>query len=149
MDNREFISLMNRKLATRRKESPKISYGEISDGYHTFNALYHQRAILFSVICNQFPDKCFKSFRHSDGTMFENMFIVGIETPKGNFTYHFDTQPYWEYFNVPEVDAAPEWDGHTEDDALERLYSLFDFKTPEEIVQEQLQLADKETSEES
>lgn len=26
--------------------------GELSDGYHTFNELYHHRAILFSVICN-------------------------------------------------------------------------------------------------
>ena len=27
--------------------------GEISDGYHTFNQLYHQRAILFAAIVNQ------------------------------------------------------------------------------------------------
>lgn len=30
--------------------SEKIT-GETSDGYHTFNELYHHRAVLFSVIC--------------------------------------------------------------------------------------------------
>ena len=31
--------------------------GELSDGYHTFNELYHHRAILFSVICNTYPEQ--------------------------------------------------------------------------------------------
>lgn len=33
-------------------EIPVGGIGEVSDGYHTFNELYHHRAILFSVICN-------------------------------------------------------------------------------------------------
>lgn len=31
--------------------------GETSDGYHTFNELYHHRAVLFSVIVKAFSDK--------------------------------------------------------------------------------------------
>ena len=54
--------------------------GEFSDGYHTFNELYHHRAILFSVICNMFPEKAWKSKLHDTGYMFDGMFIVGIET---------------------------------------------------------------------
>ena len=41
--------------------------GEFSDGYHTFNQLYHQRAVLFATIVNQNPDIAWKSLRHADG----------------------------------------------------------------------------------
>lgn len=41
--------------------------GEVSDGYHTFNQLYHQRAILFAAIVNQNKDIAWKSYKHSDG----------------------------------------------------------------------------------
>ena len=34
-------------------EIPEGGIGDLSDGYHTFNELYHHRAILFSVICRQ------------------------------------------------------------------------------------------------
>lgn len=30
--------------------------GDLSDGYHTFNQLYHQRAVLFATIVNQNKD---------------------------------------------------------------------------------------------
>lgn len=64
--------------------------GETSDGYHTFNELYHHRAVLFSVIVKAFPDHAWKSRKHHDGTMYDGMFIVGIETPDGQATYHYD-----------------------------------------------------------
>lgn len=120
----QIIPQLNAELKKLKDENPDISLGEVTDTYHTFNQLYHQRAILFSIICNLFPHLCYKSKLHSDGTMFEGMFVVGINTLKGQFSYHYDIEPYWEYFKVPEVERAPEWDGHTEDDALERLSSL-------------------------
>lgn len=43
--------------------------GEFSDGYHTFNELYHHRAVLFSVVCNQNPLCAWKAKKHHDGTM--------------------------------------------------------------------------------
>lgn len=98
--------------------------GDLSDGYHTFNELYNHRAVLFSVICKMFSDISWKSKKHSDGTMYDDMFIVGIETPSGQATYHYDIDPYWDMFEVKELEKAPEYDGHTPDDALKRIMSL-------------------------
>lgn len=100
---------------------PQPVDGDTSDGYHTFNELYHHRAVLFSVIVAKFSDRAWKSKLHADGTMFDGMFIVGIETPDGQATYHYDVDPYWEMFRCKEVDRAPEWDGHTPDQAIERI----------------------------
>lgn len=98
--------------------------GDTSDGYHTFDELYHHRAILFSVIVSCFKDKAWKSKKHFDGTMYDNMFIVGINTPKGPATYHYDIDPYWNMFDCKEIPNAPEWDGHTPTDAINRIASL-------------------------
>lgn len=98
--------------------------GDTSDGYHTFNELYHHRAVLFSVICNACPDIAWKSKRHHDGTMYDSMFIVGIDTPDGQATYHYDIEPYWGMFHVKELEFAPEWDGHTPDEAIRRIGTL-------------------------
>lgn len=103
---------------------PEGGVGEASDGYHTFNELYHHRAILFSVICNANPDKAWKSKLHDTEDMFEGMFIVGIETPHGQATYHYDIEPYWDMFKVKELEKAPEWDGHTPEQAIERIGAL-------------------------
>ena len=98
--------------------------GDTSDGYHTFNELYHHRAILFSVICNERPEVAWKSKRHHDGTMYDGMFIVGIDTPEGQATYHYDIDPYWDLFRVKELELAPEWDGHTSSEAIRRIGTL-------------------------
>lgn len=100
--------------------------GDISDGYHTFNELYHHRAILFSVICNMYPERAWKSKQHDTGDMYEGMFIVGIETPEGQATYHYDLDPYWDLFKVKELDKAPKWDGHTPEEAIRRIATLSD-----------------------
>lgn len=98
--------------------------GEISDGYHTFNELYHHRAVLFSVVCHCHKFFAWKSKKHADGSMYDGMFIVGINTPNGPATYHYDIDPYWGMFDVKELENAPEWDGHTPTDAIERIASL-------------------------
>ena len=100
----------------------KLRAGEISDGYHTFNELYHHRAVLFSIICNQNKDIAWKSKLHSDGTMYDEMFIVGITTPQGQHSYHYDIN-LWSLFDVEELDKAPEYDGHLPKD-IERLKSI-------------------------
>jgi len=100
---------------------PDGGTGDISDGYHTFNELYHHRAVLFSVICNQNPLCSWKAKKHHDGSMYDGMFIVGINTPEGQATYHYDIVPYWDVFCVPEGEFAPEWDGHTPDEAIKRI----------------------------
>lgn len=63
---------------------------------------------------------------HHDGTMYDGMFIVGIDTPAGPATYHYDVEPYWDMFPCEVLDRAPEWDGHTPDDAIERIGTLRD-----------------------
>lgn len=98
--------------------------GETSDGYHTFNELYHHRAVLFSVIVKAFPGMAWKAKLHHDGTMYDGMFIVGIETPDGQATYHYDIEPYWDMFECKELEYAPEWDGHTPAQAIERIGKL-------------------------
>ena len=98
--------------------------GETSDGYHTFNELYHHRAVLFSVIVENYRDAAWKAKKHHDGTMYDGMFIVGIDTPWGQASYHYDLDPYWDMFDCEEREAAPEWDGHTPDDAIERVGKL-------------------------
>ena len=98
--------------------------GETSDGYHTFNELYHNRAVLFSVIVKAFSDYAWKSRKHHDGTMYDGMFIVGIETPDGQATYHYDVDPYWDMYECKELEYAPEWDGHTPEEAICRIGNL-------------------------
>ena len=98
--------------------------GDTSDGYHTFNELYHHRAVLFSVIVRDHQELAWKSKAHHDGTMYDGMFIVGIETPNGQATYHYDIDPYWDMFDCKELERAPEWDGHTPDEAIERIATL-------------------------
>lgn len=103
---------------------PQPVNGDTSDGYHTFNELYHHRAVLFSVIVAKFSDRAWKSKLHADGTMYDGMFIVGIDTPDGPATYHYDIDPYWSMFRCKELDRAPEWDGHTPSQAIERIGKL-------------------------
>ena len=98
--------------------------GDTSDGHHTFNELYHHRAVLFSVIVRDHQELAWKSKMHHDGTMYDGMFIVGIETPNGQATYHYNIDPYWDMFECKELDRAPEWDGHTSDEAIERIASI-------------------------
>lgn len=102
----------------------KNDIGEISDGYHSFNELYDHRAKLFSVICNSNKELAWKSKLHDTGDMYEGMFIVGINTPNGQATYHYDIEPYWDMFDVKELEKAPKWDGHTPSEAIERILSL-------------------------
>lgn len=103
---------------------PATGIGDLSDGYHTFNELYHHRAVLFSVICRLFPERAWKSKLHDTGDMFEGMFIVGIDTDLGQATYHYDIDPYWDMFEVAELEKAPAWDGHTPAEAIARIATL-------------------------
>lgn len=108
------------------EQKPCEDMGEISDGYHTFNELYYQRAVLFATIVNLNKDKAWKSFKHSDGKYcFDSngdWFIVGIDTPEGSYTYHYSKE-YLNMFNCKELECGKEWDGHTEKDVT-RLLSL-------------------------
>lgn len=103
------------------------SAGKISDGYHTFNELYHHRAMLFAALCmTSFSSHAWKSLLHHDPNepMYDGMFIVGVNTPNGQATYHYDIDPYWNLFKVTELERAPEFDGHTPEEAIQRIYNF-------------------------
>lgn len=120
------VKLLN-KVIDILKKMKIIKTKNISDGYHTFDELYHHRAILFSVIVNEHKDISWKSMYHHDGTMFDDMFIVGIDTPEGQYSYHYNVFPYWDLFDCKMLDKAPVWDGHKPCD-IKRLKSLYDSK---------------------
>ena len=97
------------------------SLGSLSDGYHTFDELYHHRTLLFASIMNLSDGVlCWNSKKHEDGTMYDGMFIAGISTPFGDATYHCEME-YWDIFNVKELEHAPKFDGHTPEQALQRI----------------------------
>lgn len=98
--------------------------GDVSDGFHTFNQLYHQRAMLFACIVNQNKDKAWKTHRHEDGELCfgGGWFLVTIDTPQGAYGYHYEDK-YWDLFKCKELDKAKHWDGYTEED-VDRLLSL-------------------------
>lgn len=107
---------------------------DLSDGYHTFKQLYYQRMMLFAVLVKQNRDKAWKSLRHEDGELCfgGGWFIVGIDTPKGSYTYHYEDN-YFSLFDCVELERGKHWDGHTEKDVT-RLLSLE--QEPCEVLQE-------------
>lgn len=97
---------------------------DVSDGFHTFRQLYYQRMMLFATIVKQNKDKAWKSLRHEDGELCfgGGWFIVGIDTPEGSYTYHYEDK-YFSLFDCEELERGKHWDGHTEKDVT-RLLSL-------------------------
>lgn len=106
-------------------EIPETGIGDLSDGYHTFNGLYEQRMILFAALVKAYKDRAWKSYRHEDGEWCfgGGWFIVGIDTPEGSYTYHYENK-YWDMFDCADLPRGKHWDGHTEADAETRLLSL-------------------------
>ena len=104
---------------------PKTGIGDLSDGFHTFNDLYYQRMILFAAIVKANKDKAWKSYKHEDDSLCfgGGWFIVGIDTPEGSYTYHYENK-YFDMFDCVELPKAKHWDGHTDKDVT-RLFSLF------------------------
>lgn len=115
---------MDNKTAEITKAAGVDDIGDVSDGYHTFNQLYHQRAMLFATIVNSNPDKAWKTHKHEDGKecFGGGWFLVTIDTPEGSYGYHYEDK-YWDYFKCQELEKAKHWDGYTEDDVT-RLLSL-------------------------
>ncbi len=98
--------------------------GNLSDGFHTFNQLYYQRMILFAALVKQNKEKAWKSYKHEDGEYCfgGGWFIVGIDTPEGPHTYHYENKD-WDKFDCEALPVGKHWDGHTEADVT-RLLSL-------------------------
>ena len=119
---------MTDEMRAREKAICKVAgikdIGDLSDGFHTFNQLYYQRMMLFATIVKQNRDKAWKSLRHEDGELCfgGGWFIVGVDTPEGSYTYHYEDN-YYSLFDCAELECGKHWDGHTEKDVT-RLLSL-------------------------
>lgn len=111
-----------------------IQDGDISDGYHTFDELYEHRVTLFIALCkkifvtefeNRKIESVWKSKLHHDGSEYEGWFIMGIYQDKGSqISYHLPLSKWEETDFAITLEKAPEWDGHTSKDVLERLKNL-------------------------
>ena len=117
---KDFTEKVN-KLILEGKEQGFSTNG-ISDKWHTFGDLYYHRMILTYMVLKSYPNLSWKSKQHHDGTMFEDSFVVGINTPKGQYSYHYHLED-WDLFDVRELDKAPMYDGHKPED-ITRLISL-------------------------
>lgn len=114
---------------------------KVSDGYHTIAELYDHRITLYIALCRifqrrEFTDKqkygdspdlaIWRSRKHSDGKpSYPGWFIMGIRKDEGSqISYHIPLDRWDETDFAETLDRAPEWDGHTSNDVLERLKHL-------------------------
>jgi hypothetical protein len=102
----------------------------LSDGYHTFGELYEHRIALFIALCAWIREAgvgpiAWRSRVHHDGTMFDGWFISGIGKKAGEqITYHLPMAEWENCDFMLELERAPEWDGHTSADVVNRLRDL-------------------------
>lgn len=102
----------------------KVTNGEqVSDGHHTFEELYEHRITLWMSLCRRLDS--WKSRKHSDGSVMHGWFVLGVGVEDGQqITYHLPERKWDECGFAVTLEHAPEWDGHTSNDVLERLRML-------------------------
>ena len=114
------LNLHNPQDGTRHMRVTTRETGQISDGYHTFDELYKHRHLLFFALLIQHSSNAYKSHLHHDGSSFDDYFIAGCDLCPGVITYHLPNS-MWDLCPAPEIEYAPEWDGHTSNDICDRL----------------------------
>lgn len=97
----------------------------ISDGYHTFGELYEHRIRLFITLCHLQKEHAWKSRCHDDGVEWPGWIILGLFTEKGRqITYHLAASYWEELAEITTLEKAPDYDGHSSADVLNRLQGL-------------------------
>ena len=112
------------KPKSLEKQDEPQDKGEISDGYHTFNELYYYRMLYNAAFFNMLPKEwVHKSKRHNDGEecFGGGWFIVMANLPTGQISNHYELKD-WDLFQIPEKEVADKWDGHTPQEAADRLH---------------------------
>lgn len=104
----------------------EIPTGQTSDGYHTFDELYEHRIALYLTLCrlleSEWGADVWKSRLHSDGSGFDGWFVLGVyRGPGDQITYHLPMSRWNDAPFAVELDRAPEFDGHTSADVIERI----------------------------
>ena len=105
----------------------KLESGDASDGYHTHNELYEYRTLYHAHAARAWVldgVEVTKSWRHADGELCfgGGWFIVTAQLPTGQVSNHYPERD-WELFDVPVAERPAPWDGHTPQEAAERLRS--------------------------
>lgn len=102
--------------------------GNTSDGYHTFNELYEHRITLWIAFCKTLAEDFANPWRselHSDGSNLEGWFVLGLNHKPGQqMTYHLPMSRWADCDFADTLERAPEYDGHTSADVLDRLKRL-------------------------
>lgn len=111
----------------------KPNTNNISDGYHTFEQLYEHRIVLFIALAlaisvsndHSQRNAIWRSEKHSDDSVWEGWFLLGIGIKEGKqITYHLPMS-YWKDCEFAHtLERAPDFDGHTSEDVLQRIKIL-------------------------
>lgn len=106
---------------------------DVSDGYHSFRELYQHRCTLFAALCQAYASRAWRAKLHHDGTGFDGWFIAGLAVPlpggDKHITYHLPMSDWHLFDDVYDTrERAPEWDGHTAEDVVQRLRSWIEGK---------------------
>lgn len=121
-------------------QQEQVDMGEVSDGYHTFNELYYYRMLYNAAFFNLLPKWwVHKSKRHHTGEecFGGGWFIVMAELPTGQISNHYELKD-WDLFQVPEKEIADEWDGHTPQEAAERIRKYLQQEQPEKNLENEI-----------
>lgn len=108
----------------------KVKHAMNFDGYHTFDELYQYRmaynALLFNEWYKQGKYNVHWSRKHSDGELCfgGGWFVVVAETPDGQITNHYELKDLQWFAAIEEREMAVEWDGHTPQQAFERMRTM-------------------------
>lgn len=116
-------------------QQEQVDMGEVSDGYHTFNELYYYRMLYNAAFFNLLPKEwVHKSKRHHTGEecFGGGWFIVMANLPTGQVSNHYELKD-WDLFKVPEKEFADEWDGHTPQEAAERIHKYLQQEQPIQV----------------
>jgi len=130
-------------LSDKKMMVELFSLSQVSDGYHTIEELYNHRITLYIALCkakqkwmvacpdmrhqakNGYDKLVWRSKFHSDGSIIDGWFILGIGRKKGEqITYHIPMDKWDDCDFAETLEKAPKWDKHTSDDVLERLAKL-------------------------
>jgi hypothetical protein len=112
-----------------------MSADKTLDEFHTLEELYEHRLALCVALFNYLSDLhlsftageapyIIKSRKHNDGSMFDGYFVVMMNSPEGQISYHYENK-HWELFKIPAEECVPwPFDGHTSQDVIKRLLAL-------------------------
>jgi len=118
-------------------EAPEGKLITVSDTYHTFEELYDHRIELFIVLCRKLKQlealssyaydyyRVWRSLKNGDGSVWDGWFVMGLKKENGKqITYHLPISRWGDTDFAETLEQAPEFDGHTSQDVLERLKNL-------------------------